>query len=133
MGVSTDAILTFGFPIGDEDGGTPEFLEEFDGDFDEFLNSISGLPKYGEPGHSFEAQFAYRDKCPAAMTMHCSYDYPMYILSVRGTETRAYRGTPKEIINLYVDESDIAAFKAWCEANNIEYQEPKWLLVSMWG
>jgi len=27
----------------------------------------------------------------------------------------------------------IAAFKAWCEANDIPYEEPKWWLCSYWG
>lgn len=132
MGTSTNAILVYGFEVGDEDE-TPEFLEEFEGDFDEFLNDLSGLPKYGEKGHSFSDQSAYRDKCPADLTIHCSYDYPMYILAVRGTEIIARRGYSKTIPNLDVSETDIAAFKAWCEVNNIEYQEPRWLLVSMWG
>ena len=132
MGTSTDAILVYGFEIGSEDE-PPEFLEAFDGDFDEYLNDISGLPKYGESGHTFEAQWAWRDSCPADMTMHCSYDYPMYILAVRGTKTTAYRGYPKEIKSLAIDEAKVSAFREWCEANGIEYQEPKWLLVSMWG
>lgn len=132
MGTSTDAILVFGFEIGGEDE-PPEFLDEFDGDFESFLDSLSGLPEYGEEGHSFDAQFEYRKNCPASMTLHCSYDYPMYILAVNGTETRSSRGTPREIGSMDVSDSDVSAFKAWCESNDIEYKEPKWLLCSMWG
>lgn len=133
MGTSTDAILVFGMPIGYEEE-TPEFLEEFDGDFDEFLNSKSGLPSWGEPGHDFNNQREFRESFPVDVTMHCSYDYTMYILAVRGTETRASRGYPKTINELpVISEDKISALKAFCEEIGLEYSEPKWLLCSMWG
>lgn len=132
MGTSTDAILCFGFPVGEEDQ-PHEWLEDCEGDFDKFLNKLSGMPEYGEPGHSFDDQRKFRESCPAEMVMHCSYDYPMYILCVQGTETRAWRGSPKEVPNLYVYEGDISAFKSWCEANEIEYQDPKWYLCRYVG
>lgn len=122
MGTSTDAILVFGFELNNEEGDTPEFLEEAEGDFEEFLNKLSGLPQYGEHGHSFDDQRAYRERCPADI-----------ILAVRGTAVRAWRGSSKTIESLHVAAEKITAFKAWCEETGIEYQEPKWLLVSMWG
>lgn len=129
MGTSTDAILVYGIECGEEE--PPEFMDGYD-DFDDYLNSLSGLPKYGEPGHDFAAQRAYRDAFPVSMTLHCSYDYPMYILAVRGSETCASRGNAKQITSLVVSEEKVAAFKEFCEKNGVE-GEPKWLLCSMWG
>lgn len=130
MGVSTDGILVYGIAFEEEE--VPDFLEPFDGDFDDYLGSISGLPQYGEPGHSFDDHRKFRDACPVDVVTHCSYDYPMYIIAVRGTELRNKRGYVAEVESLAVDEEKFAAFKAWCADRSIE-GEPKWLLCSMWG
>ena len=134
MGVSTDAIICFGIECGDPDEQEePAFLDGFE-DFDDYLDSLSDLPQWGEEGHSFEEQRAAREKCPADMVMHCSYEYPMYILTVRGTETKASRGYPAELDAAFpeVSEDKIQAFKEWAAERGIE-GEPKWLLCSMWG
>lgn len=130
MGVSSDGILVFGIPY--EEDTFPEFLEEFDGDFEAYLEAESGLPKWGEEGHSFKAQWAYRDDCPADVVSHCSYDYPMYILAVRGTEKRNSRGEVVGIESLDVDPERLVAFTAWCAARGIT-DVPRWCLVSMYG
>ena len=129
MGTSTDAILVYGIECGED--CVPEFMEGFD-DFDDYLDDLSGLPKWGEAGHDFVKQKAFRESFPVSMTMHCSYEYPMYIVAVRGTETIASRGYANEITSIAVDEEKISAFKEFCEKNGIEGQ-PKWLLCSMWG
>ncbi|MGX1786872.1 hypothetical protein ACWIGM_09060 [Bosea sp. NPDC055332] len=129
MGVSSDGLLVYGIDLGDE---KPEFLGSHD-DMDEFLDEQSGLPTWGEDGHSFNAQSDYRDKCPADLTRYCSYDYPMHILAVRGTESRVSRGYVTEIETLSVDPEKVEAFKAWCADHGIEDAEPKWLLCSMYG
>lgn len=132
MGVSTDAILVFGIPVGEEDEH-PEFMGNFD-DFDDYLDSLSGLPQYGEPGYSSKARQEFHDKCPADLVWHCSYEYPMYILAVRGTEIRAYRGDEVEITpeKLVVPETKLAEFRAWIAERGIQ-DEPRWYLCSMWG
>lgn len=138
MGISTDGILVYGIAYEDE-GELPEFLvdwaEENDtdpGDFDDYLDSISGLPNYGEPGHDFSAQRAWRETCPVDLVRHCSYECPMYILAVRGTEITARRGYPQVINTLDVSGYKIDAFNAWCKERGI-VGEPKWYLCSMWG
>jgi hypothetical protein len=129
MGVSSDGILYFGFQVGGEDE-KPEWLGEFD-DFDHFIVAKAGIAE--------DAPYEERSKviksCPAELQLFCSYDYPMYVLGVRDAEHRAYRGDIIEIgaAQLAVDQSKIDAFKAWCASNGIEYQEPKWLLCSMYG
>lgn len=134
MGQSTDAILVYGFEIGEEDE-TPEFMGDFE-DFQDYLEDQSGLPKYGEPGHSFDAHREYRKSCPADLVSHCSGDYPMHILAVRGTEHHASRGHAVYIdpnTDLLIDNGVEAEFKAWCAARDIEVPELKWILCSMWN
>ena len=129
MGVSTDGILYFGFQVcGEEE--KPEWMEEFE-DFDDFLISKAGLPDDAP----YEDRAKVINECPAELQLFCSYDYPMYVLGVRDAEHRAYRGDIVEIgaAELAVDQNKIDAFKVWCIANGIEWQEPKWLLCSMWG
>ena len=130
MGVSSNGILVYGINFDEE---PPEFIEAFDNDFDDYLNSLSGLPEYGQPGHDFAAQRAFRETVPADMTMYCSYEYPMYILAVRGTETVVHRGYVKDIESLEVPADRVEAFKAWCIDRGIQNPEPKWLLCSMYG
>ena len=133
MGVSTNGILVFGIQLPEEE--KPEFLEEFDGDFDTFVDSLSGLPQWGEEGHDFAKDKAFRDSFPVDLVWHCSYDYPMFILTVRGTDETAYRGSP-EVIDpekLFVTLEKIEALRSFCEEYGIEWEEPKWYLCSMWG
>lgn len=133
MGVSTNGILVFGIQLPEEE--TPDFLEDFDGDFDSFLNSLSGLPKWREEGHDFEKDRAFRESFPVDLLSHCSYDYPMFILAVRGTEKTAYRGDPKIIdpSSLVVSPDKIEELRKFCDEYDIEWEEPKWYLCSMWG
>lgn len=134
MGTSTDGIICFGFMVGEEEE-PPEFLDGFE-DFDEYLDSLSGLPAYGEPGHSFDDQRKFRESCPADMVIHCSYDYPMYILAMRGTIIRARRGYPVELDLSFFTSFDNAKeqeFLAWCEERELLEGDPKWYLCSLWG
>jgi hypothetical protein len=132
MGVSTDGILVFGIDLGEE---IPDFLEEFEGDFDNFLDSISGLPQYGEEGHDFTKDREFRDNYGVSLTTYCSYEYPMYIIAVNGTETNVNRGYVEEINpeDMKISQEKIDKLKSFCEEYGIEWQEPKWLLASMWG
>ena len=130
MGISSNGILVFGFPIGEENE-TPEFLEEAGvEDIDEFIDNELGLNDA-----SVDECLAARKTYPVDVTSYCSYEYPMHILAVRGTEITVHRGYSKEITpeHLAVAPERISAFKAWCETHGIEYQEPKWLLCSMYG
>lgn len=129
MGVSSDGILVYGIDLGEE---KPEFLDDFE-DLDELLLADGNQPQWGDPGHDFNKQWAFLATCPADMTMYCSYECPMYILSMRGTKKDVARGYVEEISSLDVDADKRAAFIAWCIAHGIENPEPKWLLASMYG
>lgn len=129
MGVSSDGILVYGIDLGEE---KPAFLDDYE-DMDELLMAEGGQTQWGEPGHDFKKQWAFLATCPVVLTLYCSYDYPMYIMAVRGTETSVNRGYVEEITSLSVSEEKNDAFIAWCLAHGIENPEPKWLLASMYG
>lgn len=135
MGQSTDAILFYGILFEDEDEA-PEFMREagYD-DWWEFLEAESGLPLYGEAGHSFEAHQEYREKQPVDLIQHCSGDYPMYGLCVRGSEVTARRGYPISLEDGLpeISNDQEQAFFHWCEKHNIKLQDPKWILCSNWN
>ncbi len=134
MGQSTDAILFYGILLEEEDE-VPAFIAEagFE-DFDEYVESQSGLPLYGEEGHSFEAHRAYKDSLPVEMIYHCSGDYPMYGLAVKGSKLRASRGHPITLENGLpnVSKDQEQAFLLWVSERGIEADDPKWILCSNW-
>lgn len=145
MGTSTDAILAFGINL-DED--LPEKFRaavmDPDNEFPEFSRLIcreAGIEELAE-GSSEEAVDAHyqrvreaEDKYPLALISHCSYEYPLYVLAVARTETRARRGSPQEInpSTLAVTDEQIKALREFCERYDIEYTEPTWLLFSNWS
>jgi hypothetical protein len=122
-------MLYFGFQVGGEDE-KPEWLGEYD-DFDDWLVGQSSLPEDAP----YEERKKVIEACPAELQLFCSYDYPMYILGVRGAKHRVNRGYLQEItpMDLAVSEDKRTAFRKWCKAQGIEWQEPKWLLCSMYG
>jgi hypothetical protein len=126
MGISSDGMLYFGFPVGGEDE-VPEWMV----DFDDFLCAKAGLPINAK----YEQRKPVIETCPADLYRFCAWEYPMYVLGVRGAEHRAARGYIVEIgtSELAVDQAKIDAFKTWCIANEIEWKEPKWLLCSIYG
>lgn len=134
MGQSTDGILAFGVDFG-EDIEMP-----WGDDFEEYLHEEASLIwKSGMSDEESSKYFAACRKveaaCPVEVVIHCSLDYPMYILAVRGTHTSASRGYPEAIDpkELIVQEEKIAAAKAWCEKLDIQWDNPQWLLCSLWG
>lgn len=136
MGISSNAMLYFGFPVGDNDE-PPAFLEDRDNEdglveaFDDMICEKAGLA----PDAEYDERSKVIKASPVEMQIYCSYEWPMFLLCVRGAEHMVHRGYTAEITpeNMIVEPAKIAAFKIWCEANGIEWQEPKWLLCSMYG
>jgi hypothetical protein len=146
MGVSTDAILAYGFNLTEEDEGLAGVfgVELADGDsfeFEEWLATRAGAiypedhagidsPEYRAYSEARETAIA---ACPVDVIGHCSYDYTMNFLAIRGTELRARRGYPQAAQLTDVSPEKIAAMKAFCAEHDIEWKEPAWHIFSMWG
>jgi hypothetical protein len=142
MGVSSDGIIVYGFDIGEELSSLGIFKENTDEDmnedsFDEFILKEAGFSDWTElsPKNYWEQKKKILETCPIELITHCSYDYPMYIVAIRGTFSRAWRGDPKELSQDFfnVPEEKIIKAKEWCEKHEISWQTPRWLLASMYG
>lgn len=144
MGISSDGLLVFGFPIGEEDENPlPNLLgdgEDFE-DFEDFIADEAGIGQWSDyftdeqSSHYLAKKCEVVAACPVDLVRHCSYEYPMYFLAVRGTDRSASRGSPEEISleSMAVAPEKIEAAKQWCVEHNIEWQEPKWYLASLYG
>lgn len=131
MGQSTDSILVYGIPL--EEGVELEFLEDFDGDFEDFVDNQNGM-NWRDDG--FKECEAARKAFPVTLVRHCSCDYPMYILALPGTETTASRGYPQKIEAL-PEISQALIDKLIAFADNYDLVdsfegEPGWYLCSDW-
>jgi hypothetical protein len=155
MGTSTDGQLCFGISF-EEDFEFPWKTEEDNNDIDAWWLIVSGFKAsfspydssgnykdsiiVGDPRinayHTEVREWNEENPLPVELVYHCSYDYPMFILAVKGTMTSASRGYPCEINpdELKVSDEKIAELKGFCEKYNIETDdEPKWWLSSLWG
>lgn len=150
MGVSNNAILAFGFALGDE-CERPQCLNvEGDEDdtyetFDDMVLAKSGLQEpegkqeYKSKDNSPEWKHYYQKAneimaaCPVEIVWYCSYDYPMYFIALKGTEQKAYRGYAEKVTMREIKPEEIAAFKSFCEEYEIEWEEPAWSIFSMNG
>jgi hypothetical protein len=128
MGVSTNAILAFGFDLGDLDNNLPEGLARM---FDEYDNDEEAvlLDLYSTDTTPVEDI----NKVPVDLIRHCSRDNPMYFLAVRGTKQVALRGYPTAAVFGHVHDSEVKALRDFCTRHNIPWQEPKWCIFSYWG
>lgn len=137
MGQSTDAFMAFGFDLGEE---LPESFtsgEEDGFEADEFLlrDYDAGIPDWtpgAGPDYWHEKDEALA-KLPVDIITHCSGEYPMYFLVVRGTSRRATRGTPVAAHQYQIRADEIVALRTFCEKHGIEWREPRWHIFSMWN
>lgn len=136
MSQSTDGIIAFGFDAGEESPVEHLLGEEFD-DLDDLLASEAGISPWDHNSGKdyWKKKEAALAETPVELIHHCSGDYPMYILAVRGTHMNASRGYPQVIAPDFfaVPQEKIEAAKKWCEDHQVEWQEPSWLLASMWN
>ena len=157
MGVSTDAQLCFGIAVGNDEEMPWQTgkCDQFDSDVEEWW--MREVHKYKPPFELFDENgewldgvvapddkareyfkaaqdFASRHPLPVDVVKHCSGDYPMYIIAVPGTWTRAHRGFPREIDSnkMSFDIKDAAALIKFCDDYGIAGEGPAWWLSSMW-
>ena len=121
MGVSTDAILFYGFTFYDQDAGAPEGFEH-----------LEAADKDARMFHNWST-----DSKHVEIGTHCSNGSPMHFVCVKEPGWVARRGYAVE-----VDPEAVSAMtrplwdmqiKMFCEEHNIPFQQPKWFLASYWG
>lgn len=139
MGQSTDALIAFGFDLGEDIEDFDVFTsDDEDLGIDEIFDAHIGVVPYKEPGWvSHDEDEKIRAAAPAELIRHCSGDYPMYFLAVPGTKKLARRGYPEAIDpgHMEVPAEKVSAFLEWCTKHGIEVPEegPHWHLFSDWG
>jgi hypothetical protein len=152
MGQSTNAILCYGFSVGEEDDPPSwmEVEEEDEFDFDNlvlkhFGGDLSEPREFDEDKYNkdpeirkawaeyWAAKKSVVDGVGVTLVRHCSCDYPLYILAVKVSQKTASRGFP------IVFEGDIIHEEEWkntletfCLKTGIPMQAPSWILCSDW-
>ena len=141
MGVSSDAMLFYGFSAEDEDS----WEEIFDGkDWDEAIAEKKGLraPEvdYSASEENKEIHRAYWAKKvalladePCVFNMHCSDSCSILYVCIRESEVVASRGEAVEVKTLTVNLAWDGQLKAFCDLMGIPWQQPRWYLVSYMG
>jgi len=107
--------------------------------FDASGNYLDGRePSKDEVSRYFaeRRKFAEEHPLPVMLETHCSGEYPMYILAVKGSCLENRRGYPAEFdpAALVVTDAEHDALLKFCADHGIAHAaEPKWLLTSYWG
>lgn len=152
MGISSDGQLNYGicfeeefeFPWGED---VKEWWKKINGfknphpsPFDETGNWKDGKEDDAvyEVWLSFEREWENNNPIPIEMKMHCSYDYPMYIMICPETGYYNSRGFPTEIplheLNNFHTEKAQAIIKEFCKKYEIETDfKFGWWLTSLYG
>jgi hypothetical protein len=144
MGVSTNALIAFGFDLGEE---LPEKMQELfiggDGfDFDKVVVIDTGIfapaEEYSDAtkevySEHWAAVREARERFPITIEEHCSGDYPMFFLAIARTVQSARRGCPEVMRKQEITEQQITELRNFCVRWGIDWQEPDWYLFSYWG
>lgn len=165
MGQSTDAILFYGYAWDDEDerplwryeGGAEEHRDDEEGDEDsdweKRLAALHGVYEptvpYGEelsdvitPARAqhrayWEAKQKLVESYSIEIDTHCSGECPMWLIAVKATKVKAWRGDPQKISGLVVPQGadeQLAHFLAKMGIPKPPGQDaPAWWLVSDWN
>ncbi|GGW98962.1 hypothetical protein [Streptomyces chartreusis] len=158
MGMSTNAMLVYGYHLGSDDGGwlvrgVGEYgelptlswhqSESDDADFgtDVELRLLASVG-FTETDWSADGYYDRKREAEARLGVelefHCSGDYPMYLLTAKSIT--AYRGDAKEIdfaaLQAETEQAGAdAKLRAALEALELRptQEQPRWLLCSYWG
>jgi len=130
MGTSTDANIAYGIDLGEDMWGWPWYNEDrYDANEDPLdLFYEWNKKEYGEDS-------------PFEIFWHCSYECPMYILGLKGTELTANRGDAVDFEPSKLQEEVSDDRKKLLTDMIAKYNikgdggvpEPSWLLFSLWG
>lgn len=88
----------------------------------------------------YDAAKRFEEEAPIEIVRHCSYECSMYVVALRGTVTTARRGYPERLTGDLGDSikvprvEQIYEAQRFCEENDLlAFDDPGWLLFSMWG
>lgn len=153
MSISSDGQICYGvafeedyeFPWGEEDI-EDWWIEKlrFQHSFELFDESGEYLPEFHPrpPEEKINQYFGERreflkqNPLPVKLVLHCSYDYPMYILAVSSSFLHTVRGYPEKFDpqNLTISEEEKKNLLDFCERYNLQYTDgPSWFLSSLFG
>jgi len=135
VGTSTDGILAYGVDLQELDSS--DFPDYRDADECDACAATDWQKRCGE---CFEGLDEYVSAVlkkagitGVSLIMHCSYEYPMWILGTH--RFRAYRGSPTDVpLNvLTVPEEETEAIRRALTVLGQGPKKPRWLLASIWG
>ena len=137
MSISSDGQICFGIAF-EEGFEFPWDDTEDYGDKKEFEEWYAEQHGWDKSKHQYAWQWEKDNPIPFELVWHCGYDYPMFILAIKGTYIRASRGYIEELdllelVSVVTDEK-VSQLKQFCEKHGIKIsREPKWYLSSMYG
>ena len=138
MGISSDAMLFYGFSA--EDEGVWDDLEDME--WEELYAEKKGIkpPEVAYSDATRAEWSAYWDKTrearaaePCEMACHCSDGCAIPYVYIKSTHVTASRGYPQEVKTLEINPAWRGQLKAFCDLMGIPWQEPKWYIASWMG
>ncbi len=146
MGVSTDAILFWGYAFDAEDVKPWDINADepsADDEDERYARLVPGAPSEPDEPYAtdnprwqayYKAKRAFLESARGTLVRHCSDGCTMYAVAHRDSEQRAYRGDVKDVRCNATDDWR-AELDAYCKAMGINTagMEPGWKLVSWWG
>lgn len=161
MGVSSNACIAYGIDLQDEppfnDGRDDTDLAAYlaikqgavdpwplvpdhinYGPLDDFKKWEADNAEWRQQQEAWQAATkAAEEASPIVLEYHCSYEYPMYIIALKGTTRTAFRGDPVALPSDFTDlisEKAVTKAQEFCEEYELPaFDNPSWLLYSMWG
>jgi len=144
MTISSDGILFFGIELGDDyDNEWPWEQVGDEEEWEAFVAEKLGVKKPDVPYEGNEAvHSAYWDAkrdiikpLDCEIGLHCSYDHGMLYVALKSKNLTASRGSPQVVTEdfMKITSEDIQKLKEFCKLAEIEWQEPKWYLTSLYG
>lgn len=137
MGMSTDALLWYGYCWDDEVDLMPEDKDGDRRDWGEVYLERMGLNHDGDsPDERYLKRSAALEAAGVLIDSHCSSEYPIPLVAIASTKVRAWRGHPKSITSLEVRPEWEGMLAEFCRVMGItppEGQKPQWWLASDMG
>lgn len=137
MGLSTDALLWWGYCWDDEAELIPEDEDGYR-DWEATYAAKSGLRQ--QDAEDSSAWYARKSAAVKAVGVeidsHCSSEYPIPLVAIAESKKRAWRGQPIAVESLAVDPSWTSRLDEFCRTMGItppEGQKPQWWLASDMG